>query len=283
MALRSSSLLMRRSHFLCIAGGALAAPSLPSLKGRTFLQRFAAAPYPHSGRPYRDSTIGIYVPANHRAADTIDYVVHFHGFCNDVAHVLHRYRLREQLDMSGRNAILVVPQGPKDARDDDFGKLQHDDGGFARLIDETAAFLHKQGVTQATATGKIVLSSHSGGYGGEAGVLARGGLTDAITDVLMFDTAYAFYDTFASWVKARDDNHLLSVFTTDTENGNVYLMSLIQGPQPNIFIHTAHGMTLAELQTRAPTFILATVAHDELMQRYNWFSLFLRATALTAV
>jgi hypothetical protein len=59
-------------------------------------------------------------------------------------------------------------------------------------------------------------------------------------------------------------------------------MSLIQGPQPNIFVHTAHGMTLAQLQTRAPTFILTTVAHDELMQRYNWFALFLRTTALTA-
>ncbi len=155
--------------------------------------------------------------------------------------------------------------------------------GFARLIDEIAAFLRTQGVTQATGTGKVVLSSHSGGYGGEAGVLARGGLSDAITDVLMFDTAYAFYDVFASWVKARDGNHLLSLFTADTENGNVYLMSLIQGPTPNIFVHTAHGMTLAELQTRAPTFVLTTVAHDELMQRYNWFSLFLQATALTAV
>ncbi len=121
---------MRRSDFLCIAGGALASPVLPALKGRTFLRPFDAAPYPHAGRPYRDSTVGIYVPAAFRATDTIDYVVHFHGFCNDVSHVLQRYRLREQLDLSGRNAILVVPQGPKDARDDDFGKLEHDDGGL---------------------------------------------------------------------------------------------------------------------------------------------------------
>src|SRR5579872_4553931 len=273
---------MNRSQFLCIAGSALATPA-PNLKGRTFLRPFAAAPFPYPGKPYRDSTIGIYVPARYRPTDTIDYVVHFHGFCNDVSHVLARYRLREQLDMSGRNAILIVPQGPKDARDDNFGKLEHDTGGFARLIDEIAAFLRTQGVTQATRTGKIVLSSHSGGYGGEAGVIARGGLTGAITDVIMFDTAYAFYHIFASWVKARPDNHLLSVFTEDTENGNVYLMSLVQGPQPNIFVRSAHGMTLAQLQTRAPTFILATVAHDELMQRYNWFSLFLQATALASV
>lgn len=261
----------------------VAAPPLATLRGRTFLKAFAAAPYPYAGRPYSDATAGIYVPAGYRPAETIDYVVHFHGFCNDVRHVLARYRLREQLDRSGRNAILIVPQGPKDARDDNFGKLEHESGGFARFIDEAAAFLRAQGVTQATRTGKIVLSSHSGGYGGQAGVLARGGLTGAITDVLMFDTAYAFYDVYASWVKAREDNHLLSIFTSDTENGNVYLMSLIQGPQPNLVVHTAHGMTLSELQTRAPTFILTTVAHDELLQRYNWFSLFLQATALVSI
>lgn len=274
---------MLRSEFLAMAACTVAAPPLGAVPGRTFVQPFTAAPYPYAGRPYRDSTIGIYVPAHYRATDTIDYIVHFHGFCNDVRHVLSRYRLREQLEMSGRNAILVVPQGPTDARDDNFGKLEHEEGGFARLIDEVAGFLRTQGVTQATTPGKIVLSSHSGGYGGEAGVLARGGLTDAITDVLMWDTAYAFYDVYAAWVKARPDNHLLSIFTTDTENGNVYLMSLIQGPQPNIFVRSAHGMTLAELQTRAPTFVLTTVAHDELLQRYNWFSLFLRATALVSI
>lgn len=274
---------MLRSEFLALTTCVVAAPPLAPLRGRTFLQPFPAAPYPYAGRPYSDSTIGIYVPAGYRAGDTVDYVVHFHGFCNDVRHVLARYRLREQLEMSGRNAILIVPQGPRDARDDNFGKVEHEQGGFARLIDQIAAFLRTQGVTQATRTGKIVLSSHSGGYGGEAGVLARGGLTDAITDVLMFDTAYAFFDIYASWAKARPENHLLSIFTADTENGNVYLMSLVQGPQPNIFVHTAHGMTLAQLQTRAPTFILTTVAHDELLQRYNWFSLFLQTTALVSI
>jgi hypothetical protein len=273
---------MFRSKFLAMAGSALAAPSL-SARGRTFLRPFSAAPYPHAGRPYRDSTIGIYVPANYQVSDTIDYVVHFHGWRNDVRHVLQRYRLREQLEMSGRNAVLIVPQGPKDAPDSDFGKLEHDSNGFARSIDEIGAFLREQHVTRAARTGRVVLSAHSGGYGGLGGVLTRGGLNDRVSDVLLFDAAYGYYDAFADWVKAKDGNHILSVFTTDTENGNVYLMSLMQTPQPNIYVRTAHGMTAAELQTRAPTFILTTVAHDELLQRYNWYAMFLQATALTPV
>lgn len=272
---------MQRSEFLTLTGGALAAPSLRPA-GRTFLRPFAAAPYPHAGRPYRDSTVGIYVPPHYREGETVDYIVHFHGWHNDVRHVLRRYRLREQLDMSRRNAILIVPQGPKDAADSDFGKLEHDQGDFARLIAEITAFLREQHVTGARQTGRIVLSSHSGGYGGEGGVLTRGGLNDFVTDVLLFDAAYGYYDAFANWVKARSENHLLSVFTADTCNGNAALMAMVQAPQPNIFVRLAHGMTLAELQTRAPTFIVTTVAHDELLQRYNWFAMFLQATALTA-
>lgn len=273
---------MNRSHFLCIAGGALASPSLPVLKGRTFLRPFASAPYPHSGRPYRDSTIGIYVPAGYRATDTIDYAVHFHGFCNDTSHVLARYRLREQLDRSGRNAILVVPQGPKDARDADFGKLEHDENGLRNLLEGVGTFLRAERITNASAIGRVVLSSHSGGYGGAGGAIVHGGLGEHISDVLLFDSAYGYYDAFANWTKADAQHHLLSIFTTDTENGNVYLMTLIQAQQPNVFVRLAHGMTLAQLQTRAPTFVLTTVAHDELLQRYNWYALFLQATALTA-
>lgn len=272
---------MFRSEFLLMTTGALAAGALPA-QGRTFLHAFSTAPYPHAGRPYRDSTVAIYVPPHYRPGATVDYVVHFHGWHNHVQHVLERYRLREQLDRSGRNAILVVPQGPKDAADSDFGKLEHDENGFARFMDEIGAFLRDQRVTSATQIGRIVLSSHSGGYGGEGGVLTRGGLNGVISDVLLFDAAYGYYDAFADWVKTSH-GHLLSIFTTDTENGNVYLMSLIQAPEPNIFVRVAHGMTLAELQTRAPTFVLTTVAHDELLQRYDWYALFLQATALTPV
>ncbi len=255
---------MLRSDFMLMAASAAAAPRLSAPAGRTFLPTFASAPYPHRGRPYRDSTVGIYVPPHFRPGDRTDYAVHFHGWRNDVRHVLERYRLREQIDLSKRNAVLIVPQGPKDAPDSDFGKLEHDPNAFARLIADAGAFLRERHITSAQSAGHIVLSSHSGGYGGAGGVLTRGGMNDSITDVLLFDSAYGYYDAFANWVKANADHHLLSLFTADTCNGNAALMGMVQAPQPNIFVHLAHGMTLAELQTRAPTFITTDVAHDEL-------------------
>lgn len=177
---------MNRAEFVVVAAGGLVGSMHRA--GTGFLVPFASAPYPHASRAaghlyqgklydaaahYSDSTVAIYVPAGFRQCARVDLVVHFHGWNNNVRHVLERYRLREQLDASGCNAVLVVPQGPKDAPDSGDGKLELDEGAFARFVHDVAAWLHTQGVTQTDAIGKIVLTAHSGGYGGAGGVLTR--------------------------------------------------------------------------------------------------------------
>ncbi len=235
-------------------------------------------------RHYSDSTVALYVPARFRRTGATDFVVHFHGWNNDVRRVLPRYRLREQLDASGRNAILIVPQGPKDAPDSGDGKLELDAGGFERFMGEIAAWLRSAGVVESTAIGNIVLTAHSGGYGGAGGVLTHGEMNDAISDVVLFDAAYGYYAAFASWTLATPAHHLLSVFTDDTSTGNTALMGMVQQPKPNLFVRLGDALTLEQLQTRLPTFVLTTaIAHDELLTAKDWYALFLRATALKDV
>ncbi len=296
---------MNRADFIVLTGTSAAARALPGdpaeaqiSGGRTFFQSFVSAPFPHRSRTsghdyegkhygvaghYDDGTVGIFVPDTlHPTDGATDFIVHFHGWNNDVRTVFARYRLREQVVASGRNAVLLVPQGPKSAPDSGDGKLELDAGGFLRLMGEVATWLQRNGNVTTARVGRIVLSAHSGGYGGAGGVLMRGGLNDSITDVLLFDAAYGYYDAFAAWAKASPQHHLLSLFTDDTSTGNTALMGRLQTPQPNLYVRLADTMTLGQLQTRAPTFVLTTsVAHDELLQKYDWFNLFLRATALT--
>lgn len=267
--------------------------------GRTFIVPFPSAPYPHASRAqghayqgqlfdaaghYSNSDVGIFVPDAFRPRNGgIDLVVHFYGWKHDVAATLRRYRIREQLVSSRRNAILVIPEGPTFAPDSGFGKLELDDGGFRRFIEDVLAWLQRSGIAPASRAGRIVLTAHSGGYGGAGGVLTRGGINDAITDVILFDSAYGYYDAFAAWARAPQ-HHLLSIFTDDTSTGNTVLMGKLQSPTPNLYVWLAEDMTPARLQTRTPTFILTTsVAHDDLLQKYSWYSLFLQTTALDAV
>lgn len=288
-----------RLEFLQTTGAALAAAGLPVVNGgRTLIESFPSAPYPHASRAqghtyqgrlydaathYSNSDAGIFIPDGWRArGGAIDFIVHFYGWNHDIAATFSTYRLREQLVASGRNAVLVVPEGPTNAPDSGFGKLELDEGGFQRFMADVAARLKQLGISGTDRIGRIVLTAHSGGYGGAGGVLTRGGMNDSVTDVILFDAAYGYFDAFADWARSPN-HHLLSLFTSDTSTGNAALMGKLQAPTPNLYVRLADAMTLAQLQTRAPTFVLTSVAHDELLQKYSWYSLFLQTTALDAI
>lgn len=259
--------------------------------GDLVLRPFATAPFPHASRAnghtydhmfydaathYSDSTVGVYLPPGYVKKPTVDFIVHFHGWRNNVANAIARYRLTQQVAQSNVNAVLLVPQGPRDAPDSGDGKLENDDRGFARFIDEALGFLRQSGrVAPGAALGNIVLSAHSGGYAGLGGSLIHGGLNDRVTDVMLFDAAYAYLDAITAWAALSPHNHLLSIFTDDTAANNATLQTRLGG------IKRTGVPALTELDTRKPVFIYTNdVAHDELMQRYNWFELFLQSTAL---
>lgn len=291
---------MNRADFIASTAATIAAAGLPQSEqvagGRTYIVPFASAPYPHASRAnghtyegklydaathYSNSNVGIFVPDGwHPENGAIDAVVHFYGWNHDVKKTFATYRLREQLVQSKRNAILIVPEGPTNAPDSGDGKLELDQNGFARFISDVFTWLQKSNISPVNAPGRIVLSAHSGGYGGAGGVLARGGMNEHITDVLLFDSAYGYYDAFANWARIKN-NHLLSIFTNDTITGNVVLMGMLQGAAPSSYVWLAKDLTLERLRTRDATFILTTdVAHDDLLTHDTWYSLFLQSTAL---
>lgn len=293
---------MNRAEFLSTTAAALAATGVPApgvsqvAGGKTFIVPFASAPYPHPSRAnghmndkklydaathYSNSNVGIFIPDGWHPQDgAIDAVVHFYGWNHDIKATYDTYRLREQMVESKRNAILIVPEGPTFAPDSGDGKLELDENGFSRFMNDVCGWLQKSNLSTTAKPGKIVLSAHSGGYGGAGGAIKRGGMNANITDVILFDSAYGYLDEFAAWARGTD-KHFLSIFTTDTENGNVALMGLIQGAQPNVYVWLAKDITLERLKTRNATFILTNdVAHDELLQKYDWYSLFLQSTAL---
>ena len=125
--------------------------------------------------------MAIFVPKGFRETGTIDFVVHFHGWTNHVERLLDEFDLIEQLTASGRNAVLVVPQGPRDASDSFGGKLEDPDG-FKRFMADVATTLRqKSALTKKDfVVGRILLSGHSGGYHVISAILDHGGLTEHV-------------------------------------------------------------------------------------------------------
>lgn len=205
--------------------------------GELGVKKFATAPYPDESRmngfknkygsfPYEghydDNTVAFAVPQGFKAGNTVDFIVHFHGHSNEAQKALYYYKLAEQLRDSGRNAILIVPQGGKNVPDEDIGKFEKPEG-FSRFMAEVMDTLKQDKKIPADCKlGGIILSGHSGGYWPIAQVLAKGGLTSSTREVWLFDAAYGgLKDISAPLADPKSTMRLRSLFTDHLTTKNM--------------------------------------------------------------
>jgi hypothetical protein len=199
-------------------------------RGLTLHLELENAPFPAPGAGYRDDTVIAFVPHHYRYSDREDVslLVHFHGHSTTADRAMAAHELREQLDDSKQNAVLLIPQGPVFASDSSCGKLESP-GGLARMIDdalatlaapEARAALGPAAIPEGARPGRVCLSAHSGGYHAAACSIRAGGVE--IHETYLFDALYADQDVFRSWVIAgrgrpqRTRHKLVSFYTEGT-------------------------------------------------------------------
>jgi hypothetical protein len=265
--------------------------------GRLIFTNFASAPFPHPLRAqghsyqdqffsaadhYQDSHVALFIPKAFRPGSEIDFVVHFHGWRNNVSNVLVKYQLPEQFAASRRNAILIVPQGPMDAPDS-FGGKHEDADGFKRFMAEALEVLRQQGILADGRIGRIILSGHSGGYEVISAILARGGLTDKISEVWLFDALYGKTERFALWF----DHHPGRFIDLYTEHGGTKeeteeLMAALAGNGVPFLSTDETNVTAANLPDNHLIFLFSELPHDEVVQKRETFRLFLETSILNS-
>lgn len=123
-------------------------------------------------------TTGVFVPASYKAGKTIDLLVFLRGYdinrpktatsvseyWNSPEHaVLRSFLLREEVNKSSKNVILVVPTlGPRS----EFGKLK-DSGGVQQFLTSVIDGLIKSGphvgLADRPTIRHLILAAHSGG------------------------------------------------------------------------------------------------------------------------
>jgi len=264
--------------------------------GSLLLRSFSNAPYPHESRSggwksmgrtftaakhYSDSTVGLFIPDAFRPEDSVDFVVHFHGHMNHVSQVLEQFDLPAQFAASGVNAVLVVPQGPKDSPDSGCGRLELEPGAFRAMMEEVAGVLYTEGRSESAKIGRIVLSAHSGGYRVTSRVLESGGLTDQITDVLLFDAAYDLLDGFADWCAGGEGRRLVSIFTAHLAGENTLLMSMLQKRGVEFGVYDESALSPSDVLPRRPHFVFTTeLEHNDVVHTRRYFEQWLASSAL---
>lgn len=194
-------------------------------RGVTVTLDLADAPFPtNSPTGYRDGTVIVFIPWHHRVGrdGAVSVICHFHGHNSTAERAIVAHQLKEQLDDSRQNAILVVPQLAVNAADSSCGKLDAQ-GGLSRLLASVLAAISAKEVSSiashaaipAGATvSHVCLSAHSGGYHAAACCLKLGGVS--VREVFLFDALYADSDVFKDWVvagKSGTRHKLVSYFT----------------------------------------------------------------------
>lgn len=191
-------------------------------RGLTLTVSLTQGPYPFGNSVHEDPTTLIFVPHHYvygyrrlnprtqgvESPAGLDMVVHFHGHKTTARRSMEQLELREQLYESFQNAILVVPQGPVNAADSRFGKLDTP-GGFERFLGnvrrvlqtpEVARALHpKARLPPQARVGKVCVSAHSGGYKAAARAAEYGQFP--IQEIYLFDALYGELGVFADWLE----------------------------------------------------------------------------------
>jgi hypothetical protein len=270
---------------------------LYSTYGTLVLTQLASAPYPHASRAeghtykgeffsakdhYSDNTVAIFVPKGFREGVAVDYVVHFHGWRNTVPGTLKRYQLIDQLAASGRNAILVVPEGPHDAADSGGGRLEEQEVFKQLMADVEKALREKKLLKKADSKlGRIILSGHSGAYNVMSAIVAQGGLE--IREVWLFDALYAQTERFEKWFEA-EHGRLLDIYTKDggTKKETEALMSSLKEKQASVLTGKEIEMALDKLPATGAVFIYSDLPHNDVLDKHRTFEQFLKTSCLGA-
>jgi len=273
-------------------------PQTYATQGRLIQARLATAPFPHASRAfgyryqdqffsaaehYTDNSVAFFIPKDFQATNQVDFVVHFHGWRNSVAGTLQQFQLIEQLMASGRNAILIVPQGPFNSPDSSGGKLE-DVGGFNRFMAEAMALLQTNGIiTAKTPIGNIVLSGHSGGYQVMSAIVSQGGLIGQVKEVWLFDGLYAQGPRFLRWAE-KHGGRLVNIYT---ENGGTkvrtgQMMATLKQQKLPLLASTDEAVLLPQLRTNRFVFLSTDLGHDEVLAKRKTFQTFLEASCLSA-
>lgn len=265
--------------------------------GTLIVTQFASAPFPHPARAeghgyhdefysaaahYSDSTVAMFIPKNFRVSDKVDFVVHFHGWRHIVAGTLPEYNLIGQFADSGKNAILIVPQGPRNAPDSFGGKLE-DANGFKVFMAEAVDKLRASGALARTNfnIGNVIISGHSGGYHVMAAILDHGGMSEKIRETWLFDALYGNTENFAVWQK-NYDGRLLNIYTDhggtreETEN----LMAAYRTNGVSFFAAEETNVVPENLLTNKIVFLHTDLVHNDVVAARGEFDEFLKTSCL---
>jgi len=229
---------------------------------------------------YSDNSAAIFIPRGFQKSNKIDFVIHFHGWYNNIDSVMPQYKLIEQFSESNKNAILIIPQGPKNAPDSFGGRLEEKDA-FKDFIYEIIDSLSKAKFLDNPEPGNIILSGHSGAYRVISFILMRGGLINNIKEVYLFDGQYGQTEKYVYWID-NYEGKFINIYTEDggTKAETEILLDDLSGWEMEHLKINENQLTDQDLLNNRLIFIYTALGHNDVIHVNRNFYKFLKSSIL---
>ena len=286
---------------IAMLGGNIFSQSLTdrySHLGEMVVPQFSSAPFPHSQRAngrvyneqtfsaqehYSDSSVAIFIPKGFKPSAKINIVVYFHGWYNSIDSACAQYKLIEQFSEAKKNAIFVFPEGPKNSPDSFGGRMEEQDG-LKHLVDDVLNFLKEQKKIKTSTAGNIILAGHSGAYEVISFCLMRGGLTENVSDVILFDALYGQTEKYSYWID-HYKGRFINIYTDSggTKRESESLMTDLDGWKIPFLSKEERDVSNHDLEKNRIIFIHSQLTHNEVVGSNNQLRLFLSSSALEAL
>jgi len=183
--------------------------------------------------------------------------------------------LSEQFEAAGRNAILIFPEGPKNAPDSYGGKLENP-AGFSLFINDVLQQLaHYKIIPQkkhfSVKDCKISLAGHSGAYR----VISKIIQYNPIDELILFDALYGGNDAYLRWIEENNSHRFLHIYTKDGgtfENTHLIMNQLKDSLHINFLSIDEKAMSPNLLRSNQRIFIFSEKGHNEVINhQMNWY------------
>lgn len=217
---------------------------------------------------YDDSSVAVFIPNNFMKTHSVDLVFYFHGWGNNIQKSIDNLELLKQFSASKKNAIFIFPQGPKNASDSFGGKLE-EKGVFKKLVDEVLSFLKNENKIISTVPGNIILSGHSGAYQVISFILNKGGLTNNISEVYLFDGFYGHIEKYAHWIE-KFKGRFINIITPSggTYHNSLYFLDDLEDWNIPFHRYDKNDISLEELSAEQIIFLFTSLSHSNVINPY---------------
>lgn len=232
--------------------------------------------YSSNDSRFNDNSAIIFVPKHFNKNKPWHYFLWFHGWNNNIYSTLEQFKLKEQLNASGINAILVMPEAAKNAQDSYCGKWEQANY-FNRFMQDVNDKLVSENIINANTNGDLIIAGHSGASRVLVQIITYSNLP--IKSIFLFDAISGNEDKIASYLQNHTNCSLINLYT-NKQNTNASSKRLQQIIQKNGLAFVQKEDTqFAENDMRQTRILLmhTLLSHNDVATSNDYITKFLRA------